>query len=213
MTTLRPDVPTFGPPDGARLAAIAAETRILPAGAHLWRVYSRSGRYPTRWNAFRFFGPSEKSRFDHHDEPARLQQRGILYAAPSIPVCLAEVFQRDRTIDRLAGEPWLVGFATAHDLMLLDLTSQWPLRAGASQEINAGPRAIARAWSRAIYATYPAVAGLWYRSKMHGGTAVALYERAAGAAPAAPLFHEALASPRLFDSLRAVAHALGYDIV
>ena len=213
MTNGRPEVPTFGPPDVARLAGIAAVTHSLQAGARLWRVYFRAGRYPTRWNTFRFFGPSEKNRFDHHDEPARLQQRGILYAAPSIPVCIAEVFQRDRTIDRLTGEPWLVGFATAGDLVLLDLTSQWPVRAGASQEINTGPRVIARAWSRAIYATYPAVVGLWYRSKMHGGTAVALYERAAGAVPAAPLFHEALASPRLFDALRAIAHDSGYDIV
>jgi len=209
----RPDVPTFGLPDVARFAGIAAQTHTLPAETRLWRVYTRAGRYPTRWNAFRFYGPSEKSRFDHHEEPARLQQRGILYSAPSIPVCVAEVFQRDRTIDRLTGEPWLAGFATARDLMLLDLTSQWPLRAGASQEINSGPREIACAWSRGIYATYPLVAGIWYRSKMLGGTAVALYERAAGAVPATPLFHEALASPRLFDPLRAVAHDLGYDIV
>ena len=104
MANGRSEVPTFGPPDIARLADIAAQTHALPAGTPLWRVYSRAGRYPTRWNAFRFFGPSEKSRFDHHEEPARLQQRGILYSAPSIPVCVAEVFQRDRTIDRLAGE-------------------------------------------------------------------------------------------------------------
>lgn len=213
MPNGRPAIPSFGLPDSARLTGIAAETHTLQAGARLWRIYSRAGRYPTRWNDFRFFGPSEKSRFDHHEEPARLQQRGILYAAPSIPVCIAEVFQRDRTIDRLAGEPWLVGFETARDLLLLDLTNQWPLRVGASQEINARPREVARAWSGGIYAAYPAVAGLWYRSKMHGGTAVALYERTAGAVPAAPLFHEALASPRLFDALRAVAHDSGYDIV
>jgi hypothetical protein len=213
VATHRPDVPTFARPDLARLVGLDPDTRRLPAGTRLWRIYSRAGRYPTRWSAFRYFGPSDKSRFDHHEAPARLQQRGILYAAPDIPVCIAEVFQRDRTIDRQAGEPWLVAFETQHELQLLDLTGQWPIRAGASQEINDGIREIARAWSRAIYATYPDLAGLWYRSKMHGGTAVALYERSSEALPAAPVFHEALASQRLFDSLRAVAHDIGYDLV
>lgn len=213
MTTARPMVPTFGPPDPARLARSAPDIRLLPAGTSLWRVYFRGGRYPALWNAFRFIGPSDKNRFDHHEEPKREQARGILYCAPLIPVCVAEVFQRDRTIDRHAGEPWLVGFETVQPLPLLDLTGQWPVRAGASQEINDGSREMARAWSRAIYAAYPAVVGLWYRSKMHGGTSVALSERAAVTLPDAPVFHEALASARLFDSLRTVAHDLGYDLV
>lgn len=213
MATERPLIPTFGPPDPARLARPAPDLRLLPAGTRLWRIYFRGGRYPTRWNTLRFIGPSDKNRFDHHEEPKREQARGILYCAPLITVCVAEVFQRDRTIDRQAGEPWLVGFETVQALPLLDLTGQWPVRAGASQEINDGPRAVARAWSRAIYTAYPEVVGLWYRSKMHGGMSVALYERAAASLPDMPVFQEALTSTRLFDSLRTVAHDLGYDLM
>jgi len=209
----RPIIPTFGPPDPTRLARTAPMAVMLPARTRLWRIYFRGGRYPTRWSVFRFVGPSDRNRFDHHEEPKREQVRGILYCAPVIPVCVAEVFQRDRTIDRYAGEPWLVGFETVQALPLLDLTGQWPVRAGASQEINDGPRAVARAWSRAIYSAYPEAAGLWYRSKMHGGMSVVLYERAAATLPTAPIFHEALASARLFDSLRTVAHDLSYDLV
>ncbi len=212
MPTKRPSIPTFGTPDPARLARTAPEVCLLPTGTRLWRIYFRGGRYPTRWSAFRFVRPSDKNRFDHHEEPKREQARGIVYCAPLIPVCIAEVFQRDRTLDRHAGEPWLVGFSTVRELALLDLTSRWPLRAGASQEINDGPRRLARAWSRGIYTAFPEIAGLCYRSKMHGGLSVALYERAAAALPDTPILHEVLASLRLFDSLRRVAHDLGYDL-
>lgn len=46
-----------------------------------------------------------------------------------------------------------------------------------------------------------------------GGTAVALYERALTALPDVRVLQVALASLRLFDSLRTVAHDLGYDLV
>src|SRR5271170_6489064 len=81
----------------------------LRAGTRLWRIYFLGGAHPGVWNAFRFFGPTH-SRFDHHDDPGRVQAKGILYAGRDPTTCLAEVFQATRVIDRGANDPWLVGF-------------------------------------------------------------------------------------------------------
>ena len=108
-----------------------------------------------------------------------------------LPVAsLAEVFQDGRVIDRLQRKPWLVSFATARDLRLLDLRGLWLTRAGGSQEMNTGDRAMARRWSCAIYEAYRSSDGLYYPSKMHGmAVSLALYEFAATALPRDPGFH------------------------
>lgn len=121
------------------------------------------------------------------------------------------MFQDARTIDRVARQPWLAGFALVADLVLLDLTGLWPTATGASMALNAGPRPRAQRWSRAIYAAYPRVQGLWYPSSMHANApAVALYERARHALAPGPLFHRALADPALLAPLRWVALRIGY---
>jgi hypothetical protein len=142
-----------------------------------------------------------------------VQDRRILYVAAQIRTCLAEVFQRRRHIDTSFGHPWLVGFALAAPLRLLDLTGAWPTRAGASMAINSGPRPRARRWSRAIYVAYPAAQGLYYASSMDGNApAVALFERAAPALPAHPFFHRALADQLLQPALAGAAEELGYTL-
>lgn len=204
------------PPLADELARIGVGTHrhVIPAGTEFWRVYFRGGHHPTTWNTFRAFGPVATARFDHHEPPPREQGRAILYAAVAGPVCLAEVFQASRVIDRIAGAPWLVGFPLASDLHLLDLTGLWPTYVGCSQEINSGDRQVARRWSRAIYAAFPAIQGLWYCSKMYGSRpAVALYERARSALPSRPSFHTALASPAILTVLDAAAAQIGYTLV
>jgi hypothetical protein len=197
------------PPD---LSAVAADWIIVPAGHELWRIYLRGGRHAAPWNHFRTYGPVD-ARFDHHDPPPRVQRQGILYAAEQIRTCLAEVFQRRRHIDTRFGEPWLVGFALAAPVRLLNLTGSWPTRAGASMAINSGPRPRARRWSRAVYAAYGSAQGLYYASSMDANApAVALYERARSALPARPFFHRALADPLLLPALAGVADDLGYTI-
>jgi len=45
--------------------------------------------------------------------------------------------------------------------------------------INSGSRPRARAWSRAFYAAYPEIQGIFHASSMHGNRpSLALYERA-----------------------------------
>lgn len=207
-------MPTFPePPPPAVLAERGAALIRLEAGAELWRVYLRGGRHATSWSAFRAYGPTS-GRFDHHEPPPRAQARRILYAAPSGQTCLAEVFQDARVIDRQGRAPWLVGFRTAVELTLLDLTGSWPTRVGASMALSSGPRPRARRWSQAIHAAFPEVQGLWYPSAMLANRpAVALYERAEAALPRVPVFNRPLADPALLTPLKNAAYDLGYGLI
>jgi len=205
------------PPPAATLAALAPAWRELPAGALLFRIYFRGGPHPSTWNAFRTYGPTG-ARFDNHTPPRRAQERGIHYCAPALRTCVAEVFQQTGVIDVATGAPAVVAYRTAAALRLLDLSGHWPTAAGArvpsGRAINSGSHARARAWSRAIYAAYPEVQGLWYCSSMDADEpCLALYERAVGALPAAPSFHAALADPRMRLLLARQAAVLGYVLV
>jgi hypothetical protein len=201
------------PPGRDRLLDLGPTLHVLPAGAELWRIYFLGGSHPRRWDEFRFFGPINSSRFDHHLPPPREQPRGILYAAQEIATCVAEAFQEERRIDVHLNDPWLVGFALAGDVTLHDLTGTWPTLAGASMAISSGLRARARRWSQALYDAYPRAQGLHYCSSMHANRpAVALYERARNAVGGSPFFHRALADPVLLNPLREIAHRLGYAL-
>ena len=201
------------PPETAALAATSPETRVLAAGTELWRIYFRGGAHPTLWGQFRSYGPS-RSRFDHHPTPAGVHpHHSIIYAAEVGATALAEVFQDGRLIDRVRGDPWLVGFQLSRDVTLLDLTGTWPTRAGASMNINSGPRPRAQRWSRRIHAAYPTVEGIYYPSSMNANApSVALYERASTSLPAAPTFHRALSDPALLVVLQNAATDFGYRL-
>jgi hypothetical protein len=202
----------------ADLAHIPPDLIRLSAGTEIWRLYKRGGRHPVTWNTFRTFGPLQTARFDHHlpDEHGgpRLQGRGIYYAAVEIITCLAEVFQDTRTINRESESVTLVGFELRHDVVLLNLTGTWPTQAGASMALSSGPRSRSRLWSRAIYATYPDVQGLYYPSSMHANRpAIAFYERAAPGFSAVPVVHRPLNDPALLADLDRSARRLGYRLV
>jgi hypothetical protein len=181
----------------------------------LWRLHFGGGDHPSAWNEFRRFGPLATARFDHHTMPRREQNRAILYAATKGPVCIAEAFQRDRTIDRTARNPLLVGFRLRTDVPLLDLTGLWPTKAGASTLISSSEaRSRTQHWSRSMWRAYPDVVGLLYASSMHGSDpAVALYERGESSLPESPLWHLPLSDPALSLPLRNLANRLGYDLV
>lgn len=201
------------PPPVARLARLPADVRGLPAGTRLWRIYFRGGPFPSRWDAWRAFGPTARGRFDHHLSPARPQDRAVYYAAGDLTTCLAEVFQARRLIELDRHGPWVVALETATPLRLLDLTGVWPTAAGASMAISSGPRTRAQRWSRAVYEAYPDLDGIMYPSSMHANQPAALlYERASGTLPAAPVFHRALADPALRLPLLNAARRLNYAV-
>src|SRR5438094_10241510 len=117
-------MPPFAEPpstDDLRRVRTDRQLRILPAGTELWRVYFRGGAHPTTWNTFRSYGPVLTARFDHHLPPPHTQERAILYAAIAGPICLAEVFQELRVIDRSRNTPWLASFHIMGQISLLDL--------------------------------------------------------------------------------------------
>ncbi len=201
------------PPSIESLRALGPQVHTLDPGALLWRIYYSGGDHPTVWNGFRAWGPSD-SRFDHHEEPARLQDRQILYAAAGRSAALttvAEVFQSTRLVERERGAPALTAFETGRALRLLDLTGIWPTRAGASTAICSGPRGRARRWSRALYEAWGDLDGLLYSASMNAGEpAVALYERAKDALPEHPSFNRQLADPLMLTMLKNACRELNY---
>lgn len=202
------------PPPGGLAARVPPAVTVVAKGTLLWRLYRRGGAHPAEWPEFRAFGPLKSMRFDHHEEPPRTQARRILYGAAAIATCVAEVFQDDRTVDRTRRAPWLVGFELTRAVRLLDLRGPWPTAAGASMALNSGQRARARRWSLRIYEDYPDVEGLWYASSMNANEpAFALYERAADALPAYPVFHRSLSDPGLDGPVAAIAQLLGHLVL
>jgi hypothetical protein len=140
--------------------------------------------------------------------------RAILYAAGDLTTALAEVFQRTGVIDVVTGDPYLAILRTSRSVSLLDLRSDWPTRAGASQALASGSHAGARNWSRAIWEDHPAVEGIaWHSSMHHDGIACALYERAADALEADPVTNLTLATKGLALPLAHAADLLGFGLV
>jgi hypothetical protein len=202
------------PPPAATLASLSPEVHELPAGARLWRIYFQGGAHPTTWETFRAWGPTG-SRFDPQEPPPSVQpHRCVVYTAGDVNTCLAEVYQAYRKVHRSRDAPALVAFATTRPLRLLDLTGLWPTRAGASGAIATGPHVRAQRWARAIYAAYPGLDGLIYRSSMNGrGVCHALWAPAKDAIPRSPLFHRRLEDPVLYDALRVACANIGYVLL
>jgi hypothetical protein len=198
------------------LAATGPDIVVLPRGTRLYRLFFRGGPYPAQWNTMRAYGPLRQARFDHHMPPPHVQRRAVYYAATSIAICIAEVFQRNRLIDRRSADPWIAAFDLDDDLALLDLCGLWPTRAGASQAISSSPHhARSRRWSQAVYeAFHGAVSGMRYRSSMYrGDVSVVLYESGAGALPAGAAFEYPLIHPGLVAALDHLSHSLEYRLV
>lgn len=190
----------------------------MAAGTPVHRIYRRGGEHPALWNAFRYFGPTA-ARFDHQQRDTKgrafEQARGILYLAQDIPTALAEVFQEKRTVNRALDRPWLVSLRLACDLTLLNLTDTYCLRAGGSMKLVSGPTVYAQNWSRAFYACYQNIHGIYYPSSLTNRPVIALYERALalGPFPPAPRFHRALSDPLLIEPLRNACKEIGYDFI
>ncbi len=183
-------------------------------GTKLWRIYYKGGRHPSRWNGFRFFGPTT-SRFDHHTLPKRPQSRGIIYATSgpdAIGTAVVEFFQDTRHIDRFRAEPWLACFELTAPVPLLDTGSEWPVQEGGNMAINSGLRSQSRRWSRRIYREYPQVEGIWYPSSLTNHPCASLYERATHALPIRPRFNMALNTTSLLPGLSRIAAKFNYTM-
>jgi hypothetical protein len=204
------------PPGVAALRKIEPQIVALSADMPLARIYFAAGPHPSRWNQFRSLGPTA-ARWDHHLLNAREtlteQSRAVLYCAPDVDTCAAEVFQSTRRIDRTRNAPALVAFALRESIELLDLHGAFVTAIGASTAMHSGPRSRARAWARELYDAYPHLQGFYYGSSMTGhAPAIVLNERAARAMPEKPRFHRALNDDLLVETLQQIAVRLGYGL-
>jgi hypothetical protein len=209
------------PPSADELAALRRPEDVVAVApiTALARIHRTGGEHPTQWDQLRTLGPLATARFDPHPvtdggAPADAPGHGVLYTGLSLRTAMAEAFQATRVVDRHSGAPWVVVFRPVRPLHLLDLAGTWPTRAGASQAISSGSRERARAWAREIFAAYPDVDGLWYRSSMDSGApAVCLWERAAAALPGRPWVHLPLSSPALALPVARACRQLGYRLL
>jgi hypothetical protein len=204
------------PPGVAALRNIEPRTIALAADTPLARIYFATGPHPSHWNQFRRFGPTA-ARWDHHLPDARNlpkeQIRAVLYCAPDVDTCAAEVFQSTRRIDRIRNAPRLVVFALREPVTLLDLRGAFATTIGASTAIHSGPRARARAWARELYDAYPDIQGLYYGASMNGhAPAIVLNDRAQRAVPGQPQLHRALNDDMLVEILKRIAVRLSYGL-
>lgn len=196
-----------------------APLRELPAGTLLARLHLTTGAHPMAWNSWRTHGPLAIGRFDHHPPPAGDHPRhGVIYAALAserrvdpLTQCLAEVFQRDRTITLQRATPTFTLFELARDTTLLDLRSTFePTLARTSTQ----------QWAREAFASTRAADGVLYPSALIGrpgvhpaATGVCLWRRRASCLPPRPLFSRPLIDPALRGAVERAAHELDFLLV
>jgi hypothetical protein len=207
------------PPDPAALRSLFRSTEdivAVPRATRLVRIFAAGGRHRQRWDSFRYTGPLPHARFDPHPLAASgTKDHGVLYFGLSVRTSVAEVFQSTSIVDRSTRRPHLVVLRPRRTLSLLDLCGLWPTRAGASQEISSGPKAMTQAWARAIRAAHPTLDGLWYRSSMDSGDpAICLWDPPAGSAlPATPDVLLPLDYPGLDLPLSRICAELNYTLI
>ncbi|MCA0295068.1 MAG: RES family NAD+ phosphorylase [Actinobacteria bacterium] len=205
----RPKVPRTPP---ASLVHDADD--ILTVRPLLWRIHRTRGDHVLAWNQLRSFGPLPTMRYDPQPEPAAPSTEGVLYAATSLAIALAETFQATRVVDTRSFGPQVTAWTPTRELRLLDLSGSWALRNGAAFALATAPKSTCRAWARRIRSTWPDLDGLSAPSTMTGGTNVVLWNPARSSLPAAPEFSRPFAEP----TVRAIAarlarQALGYRLV
>ncbi|MHB1598530.1 MAG: RES family NAD+ phosphorylase [Acidimicrobiales bacterium] len=138
----------------------------------------------------------------------------MLYDASDLVTAIAERYKHRRAV-HLADpdEPVVYSWHATRTLRMADLAGPGALRLGASHAICSGPRSVARAWGRALHATWPGPDGICYSSSMNGRSCAALWAPARTTFPAAPDFSALLSlRSRAWQSLVDGACAgIGYD--
>jgi hypothetical protein len=192
----------------------------LDRRTRLVRIFTRGGRHGQQWNGFRYTGPLPHARFDPQQPgpggvPAMTADEGVSYFGLDLANSVASVFQVTSIVDPVTRAPYLTVFRPARSIQVLDLSRNWPTRAGASQEISSGPKAITQAWARAIRAAFPELDGVYYRSSMDAGNpTICLWDPpAASAIPLEPDILLPLNHKLLSETLRKVCEELDYTLL
>jgi hypothetical protein len=178
------------------------------AGAPLVRIYD-SHFYPDGV-AFRFFGPHQRGRWDHHPagEPSRHPERGVLYATLSLRCAVAEVFGDDRRVSPSPTQRLAV-ISSNRALQLVDTTGAAAIELGVpAGALRARDRDLTQRVARDLYDMTDAD-GLLYEGWQTGERCVCLWERAI---PALELCDDrSLYDPLVALDLAVIADELYYD--
>lgn len=182
--------------------------------AELVRIVFAASRFPLPWGEMRTWGPHPRCRWDPHPLPTGEHPNcGVLYTAGDLLTCAAEVFADTRVIDTRSDMPLLQVWEATHPLRLLDLTSTWALRNGASVSLDSARRSTCRAWARAIRVQLPDIDGLRTRSTMTGNDMTVLFSPARDSLPTLPRYAEPLVDATIYALLTVLAPEIGYEIV
>lgn len=156
----------------------------LSADKNFFRIFDPT-RYGTQALTFRYYGPSDRGRFDHHqgdlNNPNLDPERRILYVGLTFECCLVEVFADIGAIEIV--NQHLARLGLKRDLRLLDLrTSSAAEKAGTVKELGTiCDRPLTQAWSRYFYEhpeIYSTLDGIIHINRHNGEETVTLYERA-----------------------------------
>ena len=180
---------------------------------YMLRIHGSVGANSLPWHQLRHFGPTA-NRFDPHPPPpASHSDYAVTYTAAKVDTVLVEVFQRGRIIAPAApNSPYLTIWTPRRPLRLLDLRSDWPIRAGASHVLNTGPLPVCRQWAQAIAIHPQNVDGVLYASSMTGADAAALFLPSADSFPQNPELSLPLSDPGLVGVIAGAAGRIGYVI-
>ncbi|WP_347352180.1 RES family NAD+ phosphorylase [Intrasporangium sp.] len=210
MTARRAHPKTPRRPAGPLTRTDADLVRVRSA---MWRIAATQGEHVLGWDELRAYGPLRTMRWDPHHEPPREQpDRAVLYASPDPRTALAEKYQKYREVDPWTDAPYLYGWTSSRDLVLLDVRGGWPLRNGASATLPTGPRNVCRAWAEAILDTWEDLDGIITGSAMDGRDTYALFPQARSSTPPTPLHARALAHPHVYAYVHRWVAEIGYGI-
>ena len=187
----------------------------LPAGSLLARIHFTTGPHPAAWNTWRTHGPLAIGRFDPHPLPITNHRvHGVIYASLAdaqfdpMTHCLAEVFQRDRTIALHRGTPTFTLFEISREVSLLDLRAQHASSEG---------RSTTHVWARDAYRDTPPADGVLYPTGLAARpgvdaamTSVCLWKRRRSCLPPQPIFSRPLADASLRGAVELAATQLNY---
>lgn len=180
----------------------------------LARITFSTSPYALPWGQLRTWGPVSRCRWDPQPPPPGEHPGvGVLYTADELLTCTAEVFADTRLIDTRSDAPVLQVWYPNRPLRLLDLSSRWALRNGASVSLDSASRSTCRAWSRAVRAQRPGTDGLRVRSTMTGQPMTVLFSAAADSIPTFPAENAPLDDPTVHALLCELAPQIGYDVV
>jgi hypothetical protein len=110
----------------------------------------------------------------------------------------------------------IASWVPTRPLVLLDLSSNWPIMNGAAASIQMGPKRDTQKWAHAVHERMgDDVDGLWSLSSMTGEPMLSLFSRTktVDAWPARPKSNHLLADTSVNEIVYAAAIKIGYEIL